>query len=159
MTIPRISRPLSVALFALLVMIPSTLAFAKAPTRQLIKNEPIVIQDACSFDVQLLPLSDKEYITTFTDNDGNVTMQIVTGVLKARLTNLTTGTSIVINESGPARFLPDGTVIVEGRSLTSAPLIGLPRGLYLTSGLVVFTPTSDGVAHGQVVDMCAALSP
>ncbi len=160
MSVPHFARLLVVGLLAMLAFIPSSIASANAPTRELLVNTPYTDQGFCSFDVQVDPLVSKEYITTFTDKNGNIIQQIVTGTLKLSLTNLATGQSLVINASGPGRLIPlqNGTMIIaEGQTFYAGATTTLPWGLYLISGKTIITPQQTTV-QGHVTDLCAALS-
>ncbi len=52
--------------------------------------------DECSFDVFEELLGNKEKIATFSDQNGDITFQVLTGVNKWRFTNVDTGKSIVV---------------------------------------------------------------
>jgi hypothetical protein len=62
----------------------------------------------CSFDVFVEPLSNKEKVTTFFDQNGTVRLYLYHGGLKARLTNhnQSTSKSVVLNISGPFQVVP-----------------------------------------------------
>jgi hypothetical protein len=146
-------------------------AAADQPTRQPLPFDPFTISGVCDFEVAVDILANKEIVTTFTDQEGNLTQQLITGVLKFRLTNLSTGESLDLNISGPARsvFAADGsfTVFGEGRALWPVPegiSSNVPAGLILTSGYYVAEFDAAGnmteftVVGGQVVEVCAALA-
>jgi WD40 repeat protein len=129
----------------------------------------------CTFTVHFEPLTDKEYESVRTAPDGSMTAA-VTGAMKVRLTNATTGKALDYNVSGPsvAYISPDGdtiTGVARGQSLIygwNLPAWGFPSNLILTSGLFSDTVQvqTDGtvlvtdVAHypAHVTDVCAALS-
>src|SRR5436190_6375694 len=94
-------------------------ASATAPTRQPVQiPQSFPIGGICAFTVQLDVLVNRETLTTFADGT-----QRASGTLKVRLTNTTSGESIVVNASGPATFrtLSDGTVVQTGRGLGLQP--------------------------------------
>jgi hypothetical protein len=129
-------------------------AFADPPTRSPTGNGPFTLSGLCSFDVQVTPLVDKEYTITFSDG-----ATIITGRLVERLTNATTGKSLVVNISGPGFVNPDGTeLVLTGTSL----LFGFtsPHGLFLTHGLdtIDLTTSNFVITSAATVDLCAALS-
>jgi hypothetical protein len=130
---------------ALMLAVVASVA-AVAPTREGVPfDEPIILSGVCPFDVQIAPLTSGEVITTFFDRGGNVVMQLTTGPLKVRATNLATGESRTLNISGPGRALIDedrGTFTQAGPWLT----VVLPgafqeepelAGLFLAKGRVV----------------------
>ena len=131
---------------ALMLAVVASVA-AVAPSREdVLFDEPIILSGVCPFDVQITPLTSGEIITTFFDQSDNVVMQLTTGPLKVRATNLATGESRTLNISGPGRALIDedrGTFTQEGPWLT----VVLPgafqeepelAGLFLTKGRVVY---------------------
>jgi hypothetical protein len=126
-------------------------AFADQPTRSPIGNTSFTISGVCSFDVQATLLADNEYAITF--SNGAI---IITGQLIYRLTNETTGKSLIVNISGPAFVSPADEVVITGTSL----LFGFasPSGLFLTRGPVTPAPGSFTTTSSATVDLCAALS-
>jgi hypothetical protein len=140
--------------FLLLILITATTLMlavvapvaAVAPTREDIPfDEPITLSGVCPFDVEITPLTARETLTTFSDRNGNVVMQLTTGPLKVRVTNLATGESRTLNISGSGRTLIDedrGTFTQEGPWLTLVDPGAFPEdpefaGLFLTKGPVV----------------------
>jgi hypothetical protein len=119
---------------------------AVPPTREDIPfDEPITLSGVCPFDVGIAPLTSGETLTTFFDQQGNVVMQLTTGPLKVRVTNIDTGESLDLNISGPGRSVIDeeqGTFTQQGPWLTGV-LAGAFQdepdlaGLFLTKGKVV----------------------
>jgi hypothetical protein len=120
---------------------------AVAPTREDIPfDEPITLSGVCPFAVEITPLTSGETLTTFFDQSGHMVMQLTTGPLKVRVTNLDTGESRTVNISGPGRAQIDeegGTFTQAGPWLT----VVLPgafqeepelAGLFLTKGRVVY---------------------
>ena len=164
---------LNIILLALIMLLagPVQTAAADQPVRQPLPLDPFMISGVCDFDVAVDILANKEVVTTFTDREGNVTEQLVTGVLKFRLTNIDTGESLDLNISGPGPtvFAPDGsfTIFGQGRWLWPVPegiSSNVPAGLFLIVGhhVVEFDATGNmtefTVVGGQVVDVCAALA-
>ena len=118
----------------------------------------------CSFPVDLLLLTNKEYTLTFVNG-----AQIITGHLTVRVTNVDTGSSVDLNVSGPAFTSVGGST----QALLGASLLFLPAGalgagsagvLWLTRGPILIdfggpvltvTPTASGAS---VRDICAVLA-
>jgi hypothetical protein len=124
----------------------------------------------CSFPTHFDVVANKEYgkITTLPDE---TTIIKVTGTLKLRATNVSTGKTVLLNASGPATITiyPDGSVTFDSSGhllnylpAASAGLFGFP-GVMLISGQFhetddpTGTPTAMSVT-GRVTDVCAALS-
>src|SRR5215208_6696729 len=79
-------------------------AFAQRPTIEYLdlpSGFSFTLSGVCSFDVLEQLLVNKEKLATFSDQNGEVKFQVLTGVNKWRFTNVDTGKSIVINGSGP----------------------------------------------------------
>jgi hypothetical protein len=108
-------------------------------------------------------------MTTFLDQSGNVVMQLITGPLKVRVTNATTGESLDLNIPGPGRIVEDGTrfimmgpwlQIVQPDTLLDDPEF---KALFVTRGRVVTETDENGVIvrfisiNGAVDDICTAL--
>jgi hypothetical protein len=118
----------------------------------------------CPFPVDLLVLTNKEYTLTFASG-----AQIVTGQLSVRATNVTTGSSVDLNVSGPLFTSVGGsTLLLSGASLLFLPAgatgTGAPGVLWLTRGPVLvdlsgqFLTFSLASADASVTDVCAALA-
>ncbi len=150
----------------------ATLALAPAatavqPERFFLPAADTVLSGPCAFDVGLEILSNKEFVTVF--SDGHF---LITGVFKVRLTNLSDPSkSMDVNISGPGAFTPtpDGGLIIEahGKWLfwffpgNLGP--GSPGMLLLTNGLTteVFDGNGDIVSFKparNTTDACAALT-
>lgn len=92
-------------------------AAADPPTRESVPLTPFTIPaepvGCSSFDVLVEPLTNKETMTTFFDQEGDARFSTITGSLKVRFTNLSTGQSVDLNISGPYRIepQPDGGLI------------------------------------------------
>ena len=129
----------------------------------------------CGFAVNGHPLADKGYDKTHFIKGGKQVMDVITGVLKVRLTNADTGKSMDVNISGSLKthsdtvhpsFNPDGSgnSDVTGPSLFwYFPDVTLPP-LFTNSGHASFTWDAEGnltsySIKGHLIDMCQALSP
>jgi hypothetical protein len=163
------------AAFSLLCLTASPV-LAERPTIQYLdlpSGLSFTLSGVCTFDVFEELLGNKEKIATFTDQNGDITFQLLTGVNKWRFTNVDTGKSIVINGSGPGRFLVQpGTDIVlaqtGGVSFWTFQPGTQPPGwpaLALTKGRIVaeldpatFTIVNLIAQQGATVeDLCSAL--
>ena len=107
----------------------------------------------CAFDVNLHVDINQEYVKTWTDPAGNPLMFAVNGNLQVTVTNLSTGSSMSINASGPGRgtFDAQGNLAVnvaEGHYLNFTPLT-------LMTGLLDF---NTGAFKGRSTGVCAQLS-
>ena len=115
----------------------------------------------CGFPIHVGIVSDKEYFTHQTTLADGTLIQQVNGKLVISLTNVSTGKTIVTNESGPGTFTsyPDGSFVFEGLGLSFnffGPIgqanTGEP-GLVLTSGhVVVHFSASTGAADSFTLD-------
>jgi hypothetical protein len=129
------------------------------------KGAEIEVTGVCPGDVNLviLVLSSKLTLTTFYDQSGNVVMQLSTGPLKVRITNVETEESIDRNISGPGRIVDEGTtLIMTGRWLNIVPELGI---VWLTTGRVVaeIDPATGFIVsfrslEGTVEDVCETLA-
>jgi hypothetical protein len=114
------------------------------PPREPVIVEPLTLPaNRCGFEVQVDVVSNNEFQTVTTLDDGT-TITRITGRLVLSFTNLTTGFTIVRNLSGPGTQTvhPDGTGTFVGEGPTwfgfgpiSQANTGEP-GLVFTSGLV-----------------------
>jgi hypothetical protein len=153
------------ALVFLVLGVVAAAASAAPPTREPAPPPPgthVPITGVCPFDVDLLFLTNKERITTFSSGS-----QIVTGQLSARVTNVESGKSIDLQISGPVFTGVDSNVVtLNGRSLLyflPGDLgAGKPGVLLLTSGPVVVTLGATSITidsrSAAVTDLCAALA-
>jgi hypothetical protein len=144
-------------------------AAAAAPIREPLVLDPIEIAGVCGFPVLAEALINQEFITTFTDAEGNITKQLITGRLVTRLTNLDTGQSVVVNTSGPGMITFEGDTVIlhaHGPGFTFffpgqlAP--GDPGLLEITKGNYTLTIAPDGTEtlseiKGNVTDVCELL--
>jgi hypothetical protein len=130
------------------------------PTRSPVTFEPIEFAagEFCSFAVAIDFPAQQYIATTFPPKPNGDVVEIQTGRVIARYTNLSTGTSVTYNISGPTRitFHADGSVTLE--------LPG-PQGFFnsINWGRIVIEFSPDGVGTiikqtGHAVDVCAALS-
>ena len=133
----------------------------------------IPLPGVCPFDVEILVLTSGQTLTTFFIQGRDEIMQLTTGPLKVRVTNLDTGESLDLNIPGPGRALIDedrGTFTQEGPWLTVVLPGAFPEdpdfaGLFLTKGPVVyeFDPNTGEFlgfisCKGKVEDLCEALA-
>jgi len=139
----RLFAAVLLAMLAALCM-PLT-AYADPPVRQEVSDfAPFTLPGRCAFDVQVAQLANNEVATTFTDG-----RQTVTGTLKVRLSNLSTGRFIDVNVSGPVTYTPNGdgtfTATFRGRSLIfpNVPDPAQENIFWVASGRVVMTTNSD----------------
>jgi hypothetical protein len=131
-------------------------ALADKPVREFVPVDSDVIAGFCPFDVLVDPTQTNLYVMTFTDRSGQVVKLIASGVLKVRLTNGTTGTSIVANISGPEQVRIDENGVTD--AAVGPWLIGFPDEgkLLLTTGRLVFGEGSASL-RGTSTDVCALL--
>jgi hypothetical protein len=168
----RILRSLlfSLTILSLLLFRPVQNADAGKPDREPLAGESFVISDTCEFDVMFDELTNREYLTTFFDKDGNLTRMLITGSLKTQLTNTSNNKSMDVNISGPGKIIVDedgtetyysgGTWLIY-LSPTDVPDFQ-PR-MFLSSGRMVIEVsggviTSLTIVGGRTVDLCSALS-
>ena len=163
------------AVFALACMIGALLSTAAAASADPPTREPLPASDfqfpsdVCGFPVDVTVLTNREFLTTL--SNGNL---LLTGALKVRLTNANDPSkSIVVNESGPATFTPNGdgtfTVTVRGRAglffFPGELGPGSPGALLLSTGLVTeqfdanfqLIPGSAVFTH-PTEDLCAQIA-
>jgi hypothetical protein len=124
---------------------------------------------ACSFELAGQPLVNNELTTTFPPEANGDVVQLVTGYVLERLTNVGTGKSIVLNLYGPSTFVfhADGTITFTGLGATAAIFFptDIPAGptTYINYGryVEIGTPSGQGILvsqSGTQFDVCAALS-
>jgi hypothetical protein len=149
---------LSLALGMVLVLA-APVAAAK-PDRSFAEAGDIVVSGYCDFDVIEHPLSNNEYFTTFFDRDGNVTRSHVAGHLVLELINVESGHSIVVNASGPGRFVDDadGTTVLTGGNW----VLNFAGRFFMLNGRGVFRVDANGetivAIRGHVTDLCPPLA-
>ena len=154
---------------AALILAAAAPASADKPLREPFPQGDIILPGSCDFDVFSHTVEDNAKSTTYFDEDGNPTRQIINGRLVVELTNVETGKSIVYNISGPVfvTFFEDGSVdvVFGGRSLSfffPGEVEDLPL-LFVNSGQVTLhiDPQGNTVGVdqvGEVEDVCAALA-
>jgi hypothetical protein len=144
------------------------LAFT-ASSRPAFAGQPPVREPAPAFDatgqfcedfpVLVHVLANRQFITIFSDGGVHIT-----GQLKAEITNLDTGKTIVENISGPLIIEPDGTFFALGRGLLFGEAgffgPGSPAELSINSGRVVINGFDLSILSrtGRTEDLCAELA-
>jgi hypothetical protein len=128
--------------------------------------EPVV----CGFEIQGTVLAGKEFVKALKAADGSM-VSLITGSLKASMTNPANGKTITVNLSGPFKQIdfPDGSVTILGKghqftTLTPADQarFGLP-GFFVAAGSLTTVGdrfgniTSMSLDGHVLVDVCAAL--
>lgn len=117
---------------------------------------------ACEFPIHVDVLVNRETIKTWTDPDGNLVRDIITGSLWIRIVNESTGASVDLNVGGPGRdvYAPGGSLIqyFHGHGLPIFDGV-----FYGTIGNHAFALGADfglvevGVAHGRIIDVCGLI--
>jgi hypothetical protein len=151
---------------AALLAVMSAPASAVPPLHERFPNADATLTDHCTFDVFIDVVEDKETLTTFFDQDGNILRQRVTGVLKVELTNLSSGKTVFLNISGPGTFIPqeDGSLTILGEgSWLLLFLANRPGELLFTHGPFELRVTAEGEVllvdpPPNETDVCALLS-
>ena len=147
-------------------------AAAVAPIRERWVVGPFTLTGICPFAVRLDPVVNKVKITTFVDKEGTPRLQLHTGSLKVRVTNLSTGHALDLTVSNARRdeTLPDGTLrsTFTGRVFgwianpsdvpTFAPRMFVVAGRTVAEFDAAGTHFLDLSVQGQVIDVCAALA-
>ena len=141
------------------------------PTRSPLPQEAFAFPagTACSFALGYEPLVNRVVVKTFPPEANGDVLQIITGTLTVRLTNLATDEAITLNLSGPGRvtFHPDGSItfVNGGFGLIVVFPTDIPAGprTILTAGRLVQTLTATGQLivvslAGRQEDVCATLS-
>ena len=164
----------SVSALAVLVY-PATLSAADGkPTIVTVTDDQQSFQfragRVCAFPLAGTPVANNQVIKTYpADANGDVRV-LVEGLLKAQVTNVDTGKSIVVNVSGPTKEVihPDGTadltlngsvmVLFNARFNPLGPHTYIYTGhtvlSFNTFGLLTLVSTTDS----KPFDVCAALS-
>ena len=127
---------------------------------------------ACGTVIQETIAANKEYAKFAVDGDGVLHFVLVTGVFKVKVTNIETGSSIVVNASGTghdALLYPNGDFVFTSagpslivQSEEQAAETGLPT-LFLNSGNMVIVFKGDGSAElrlrtGRLTDLCPLIT-
>jgi hypothetical protein len=141
-------------------------ASAAIPTREPLVLEDFTLTGHCSFNILVHVVQNNEVVTTYSDQDGNVVRQLVTGVLKVQLTNEEVPeNSLLFNISGPGEFTPqqDGSTLVVGDGTwINFGIVNLPGQVLLSSGHfeAVTTPEGDFIMTeipNNSVDVCGLI--
>ena len=157
--------------FVLLVVVGLALwpgrALAFTPDRQPVTSEDGSIPAGpCPFPVFIHVLSNNSYTIEFFDAEGNLTRTIIQGHVVLELTNVTTGTSVIRNVSGPGTITEaDQTIVKEGPWLffffPDELEPGSPGSMFINRGRVVEflgEPHEIISQTGVQEDLCATLS-
>ena len=166
--------------FAILLFAMSLVAFgpvgnlqAAGPTKDPLPYGPSTITGYCSFDIDVIPFHVRHlFITTFSDANGNPTLQVIHGDEPTQVINKTTGKTLTYNTAGTIQIRPDSggqTVSV----VTTGPLfllIGANIAPYTQPTVLFFKGRSSltGDNFGNILsinaldgykeDLCQALS-
>jgi len=158
-----------------LVVYPATLSASDGkPTKVAVTDEQQTFSfragRVCSFPLAGTPVVNNQSIKTYpADANGDVRVT-VEGALKAQVTNVDTGKSIVVNVPGPSTqiFHPDGTsdLTLDGSVMVLYNARFNPRGpaTLIYTGHTVFSVSADGIltlvstTDKHPFDVCAALS-
>jgi|KBSMisStandDraft_5_1062788.scaffolds.fasta_scaffold431394_2 hypothetical protein len=150
---------LSLAAVAATALSVVSIAAADPPTRTFSPSGPFSGSFCPGFDVLVTPVVNREYSIAF--SNGAI---ITTGRFVAQLTNLSSGTSIVVNVSGPGFLSDDGVSF----TLRGATLVldtggflypGSPPATQLLSGQLAFDGLTGNVSEtGRIRDLCVALA-
>ena len=159
-------------LFGGVVTASPALADGRGGGWQVVPVPPTVTVDPvfCGFEIQATLLAGKEFVKALKTADGSMAF-LVTGALKASMTNPANGKTITANLSGPFKEIdfPDGSVTILGKghqftTLTPADQarFGLPAffvaaGSLTTTGDPFGNITSMSLDGHILVDVCAAL--
>jgi hypothetical protein len=150
--------------FALLLLLAPAAIAAKPVKEPLPTPEPSVFAagEICPFPLLEEIVANREKSITFSDGS-----QLITGTFKARLTNLDTGESILVNASGPARATVEGDILhVASRGptllLANATEPGGPGALFVRGHISFDVDLLTGeplflVVRGSTRDLCENL--
>lgn len=152
-----------VGLFAALI-VPA--AIASKPTIQRFPFEDHLVSQSCGFPVQIDATGTVVDISS-TDAQGNFHEFQAGPTAKATLTNLVTGKTIVVNNSGPGdvTFGADGSFTQVGTGLwlwTQINPATFAPGIFLSQGRFVLSRSASGVRtltlNGTTIDLCTQLA-
>jgi hypothetical protein len=147
----------SLAAVSALTLSVVSIAAADPPTRTYLPAAPFSGHFCPKFDVLVTPIVDQEYATTFSNG-----MVVITGRLVLQLTNLSSGSSIVVNASGPGVISEDGTIAFRGNSaiFDAGGLLypGSPPSSQLLSGVLAVDTNGNVTETGHIRDLCAELA-
>ena len=156
-----------VAIVTLLAALIVPAALAGQPTIQRFPFEDHFVTQSCGFPVQIDATGTVVDIS-YTDELGNFHEFQAGPTAKATLTNLVTGKTIVVNNSGPGDltfpaaggFTQVGTGLWLWGQLNPATLA---PGIFLSKGRFVLSRSASGVRTitltGTTIDLCAQLAP
>jgi hypothetical protein len=142
-------------------------ALAFTPDRQPVTSEDGSIPAGpCPFPVFIHVVSNNSYTIEFFDAEENLTRTIIQGHVVLELTNMTTGTSVIRNVSGPGMITEADQIIVKTGPWFFAFFPGelgpnTPGSMFINHGRVV---EFQGEPHeiisqtGVQEDLCATLS-
>jgi hypothetical protein len=114
---------------------------------------------ACAFPLHLEPISDAEQIATpSTFPDGTPRVQIITGGLRVRFTNVDTGAALERDLDGTGVIVhgTDGSLTVQyfgPGGLGFRPTDPFPAGYYVLRGYHAFYVSPDRALHKMLVDV------
>jgi len=162
---PALAIPIALAIIAS----SASGALAGKPTREPSPSPSAFdIIGSCAFAVHVDTLADNGAATTYVGRDGQPTFTRITGHLVMKVTNVTTGTSAVLNVSGPGTFRPlaGGLIRVDGTGNWLIYLFDTDAGgpgIWWTHGrLSLVIDESDVVVQTALpssrIDVCALLS-
>jgi hypothetical protein len=150
--------------FVALLVVPAAFAGMGKPVRMPTGNQSVTFDAgiACSFPLYIDVLVDRE-VTTIWPGDKNGDVRIgITGTLVFRLSNALTGSSLVVDASGPVTVVvhPDGSQLIDfrGNSVVILQPGATPPGpqTFYLSGRGVETATPDG--HFTLVSVSGTTS-
>jgi len=144
-------------------------ASASKPMKQINPSQgDVVIADQCAFPV-LGHIEGIEIIKTWTDDSGNPVKQIVTFPgNELTLTNLDTGTSVTVVNTGSSQLRAEPDGFTSARAMGHGPFFPNPitgePGIWYLSGQGRATVDSQGIVTsarlaGRLVDLCPSLAP
>jgi hypothetical protein len=159
-------RLVVVAVVGLLAALIVPAAIAGQPTIQRILFDDHLVSQSCGFPVQIDATGTVVDIS-YTDALGNFHEFQAGPTAKATLTNLVTGKTIVVNNSGPGdlTFGADGSFTQVGTGLWLWSQLNpatLAPGIFLSQGRFVLSRSASGVRTitltGTTIDLCARLA-
>ena len=168
-------RFLAVALMFLIALVGASAANATPPVRTFFTSSPMLLTGFCPFPVQTNDRVDGAPTreTVFFDKNGNVSRVVDKGSVISTLTNVDTGASITVRNSGSitVTFNQDGTITLTQTGpditgdqgiITGRPFLTLTKGRVVATGVpdptTGFVDFSSVTMTGRVTDLCAALS-
>jgi hypothetical protein len=163
-------RPVAAALLLLLTLGVMPVGAGGRPEHVFFEAEPVEFApgDVCEFGVLAEPIRSRGHQVTFPeDADGTIQVRI-TGMFFVRLTNTTSGESVVRNMTGPVDYwyYADGTAASLNRGHSIAFLFFFEEGgpaLWYQSGPILWAVDEEGLFSvvrqlGVSEDLCATLA-